>query len=153
MNVLVKLSSALYLILAAGQAAAVESGLTHWLGWNFLVGLVLGLLIAPIPAVGTIVAAIAAHGTWGWSWGLILVVQFVPQIIVGALFWMSVLWGMRKESNIQVRRRGGDVESGGPTIPARTPSTRPNVAWQRWPTSEANSARSSMEVMGGDAER
>ncbi len=86
MRILKVLGVIVYIGLSILQIAAIITGVTATLG---IFGILLGLLLGPMPLIGTIMGIIGATKVWGWSIGLSL-------LLFGAPLLFSFIFGLRR---------------------------------------------------------
>ncbi len=73
------------------QIAATIAGLEFWLGLPGFLAVVLALLFAWMPIVGTVVGMIGAVTVWDWSWLAAIGLFFGPLIV---MMMIAVLAGL-----------------------------------------------------------
>jgi hypothetical protein len=50
------------------QFAAIQAGLTDWLGLHWLIAIILAFPLAYMPVIGSILGVLGAVYGFGWSW-------------------------------------------------------------------------------------
>ena len=80
-----------YLVLGLVQFFATIAGLQVALGTGLVVNIVLSLLVAWLPMIGTITAIYGAIVGWGWPWVWALAV-FGGPVVVLMLLGVIAMW-------------------------------------------------------------
>jgi hypothetical protein len=58
----------LYIGLGLLQLAAIQAGLTAWLGLHWLLAIILSVILAWMPLIGSILGFVGAMKGWHWDW-------------------------------------------------------------------------------------
>jgi len=82
------LRNLLCLALGLFQLLAITLGLHHWLGYHWIITLLMAVPITPIPVVGTLVAIWAATQAWSWPLVQSCAVFLVPLAIIMVLTYL-----------------------------------------------------------------
>lgn len=75
----------LYLAVTIMQFLAIVGGLDVWLGLPLFLAIILALIVAWIPLVGTVLGIAGAMTAWGWEWYWALLLMFFPMVVSAAI--------------------------------------------------------------------
>ncbi len=71
-----------YWIITITQFFAIYSYFHDVLEWNSLLGLIVALITAGIPIVGTIFGVLGAHYGWDWAWPAAIALYLCPYLLM-----------------------------------------------------------------------
>jgi len=72
-----------YWIITITQFFAIYTYFNDVLDWNGVLGLIVAVITAGIPVVGTIFGVLGAHYGWDWGWPAALALYLCPYILMG----------------------------------------------------------------------
>lgn len=78
----------LYLVIGLVQLAAIQAGLSEWMGLHWIFAIPLSLFLAYLPLIGAILGFVGATSVWQWAWWQAGLLFF------GGLAFVAVLGGL-----------------------------------------------------------
>ncbi len=81
-----------YWIITITQFFAIYTYFNHVLDWNGVLGLIVAVITAGIPIVGTIFGVFGAHYGWDWSWSAALALYLCPYILMGLVIILYTMF-------------------------------------------------------------
>jgi len=83
-----------YIALGTVQLYAITLGAGWWLSYHWFVCLLIGLLVAYTPFVGSVLAIMGAVTVWGWSWAQGAAMFALPMMLI---FIASIMAGIQPD--------------------------------------------------------
>ena len=81
-----------YFLLGLFQLAAIMAGAQVWWGLGTISSGIVGLVLAYIPVVGTVVGIAGAHSGFGWSWPVAALLFLWPYVLAALFVGISAVF-------------------------------------------------------------
>ena len=81
-----------YWIITIIQFFGVYTYFNEVLDWHGVFGIIVAIITAGIPVVGTTVGVLGVHYGWDWTWPAALALYLCPYILMGLIIFLYTLF-------------------------------------------------------------